>query len=90
MGEAESEGGWHRAGGRWDEKGAARGFTDHMVSARTGGSTYVFGLPGEPCAPAEVIGFPEFFHGGVGLSTSKGKSETHTRLAHPHALLKPF
>lgn len=44
-----------------DGKGAARGFTDHMVSARMGGkSTSIFGLPGEPCAPAEVIGFPEF------------------------------
>ena len=39
---------------------AAGGSTDHIVSARMGGSTYVFGLPGEPCAPAEVIGFPEF------------------------------
>ena len=41
-------------------RGAAGGSTDHIVSARMGGSTYVFGLPGEPWAPAEVIGFPEF------------------------------
>ena len=41
-------------------RGAAGGSTDHIVSARMGGSTNVFGLPGEPCAPAEVIGFPEF------------------------------